>query len=40
MAGSADMAGDIRVLVRRGADMVEWFDDVARLRAEVFRAFP
>ena len=34
------MAGDIRVLVRRGADMVEWFDDVARLRAEVFRAFP
>ena len=34
------MGGDIRVLVRRGADMVEWFDDVARLRAEVFRAFP
>ena len=29
------MAGDIRVLVRRGADMVEWFDDVARLRAEI-----
>ena len=34
------MSADVRVLTCRGADIVPWLDEVARLRCEIFRDFP